>query len=114
VRAGASQDDEDVEGEYEVEQVMEYDSERNRYLVKWKGYAEEENSWEHADHLANAPAKRDEFWKKHRKQAPVFEAYRKANRLRSKAMRAGTHSTLVDQVPDDYFYPSDNTDGNED
>ncbi|KAG4071016.1 hypothetical protein HA402_001453 [Bradysia odoriphaga] len=40
-------------GEYEVEQILDHHTEKHLYLVKWKGYGTESNTWEPIDHLAN-------------------------------------------------------------
>ena len=31
---------------YEIEQVLDYDAERKRYLIKWKDYGHEHNTFE--------------------------------------------------------------------
>lgn len=55
----------EVEGqiEYEVEEVL--DSRMNRgkleYLVKWKGYTEEDNTWEPPSNMTNAQEEVDKF-----------------------------------------------------
>jgi hypothetical protein len=46
----------EFEEEYEVDQVLDYDQEKNGYLVSWKGYGQEDSQWEPAEHLRNAPA----------------------------------------------------------
>lgn len=55
----------DVEGvlEYEVERVLDSRMYRGRkeYLVKWKGYTDENNSWEPEQNLNNSPALVEEF-----------------------------------------------------
>ena len=58
----------EVEGEeeYEVEEVLDSKvvGKGLRYLVKWKGYDEGENSWQPAGNLTNAQAKVKAFHKK--------------------------------------------------
>ena len=39
--------------EYEVERIEDYDSETRQYIVKWKRYPEEENTWELIEYLEN-------------------------------------------------------------
>jgi len=59
----------DIEGEpqYEVEEVR--DSQRHRghlqYLVHWKGYSREEDTWEPMSHLSHAPEHVHEFHTKY-------------------------------------------------
>ena len=59
----------DIEGEpqYEVEEVR--DSQRHRghlqYLVHWKGYSQEEDTWEPMSHLSHAPEHVHEFHTKY-------------------------------------------------
>ena len=51
--------DTEVEGEpeYEVEQIVEFDTPEhpNQYKVRWKGYQENDDSWEPIAHLENSP-----------------------------------------------------------
>ena len=46
------------EEEYEVSQILDSKRVRNsvRYLVQWKGYGPEDNTWEPRAHVAHAPA----------------------------------------------------------
>ena len=32
--------------EYVVEKIIDYNKEENKYLIKWHGYADSENTWE--------------------------------------------------------------------
>jgi hypothetical protein len=52
------------EAEYEVEQIKAHRKRRGQteYLVKWKGYDENENTWEPAKHLKNAPLILERYW----------------------------------------------------
>jgi hypothetical protein len=57
---------EDGSLEYEVEQILEADMDKGkakRYLVKWKGYGHEHNTWEPLRHVANCPGLIEEFWR---------------------------------------------------
>ena len=57
----------EVEGEkeYEVEEILDRQERRGktRYLVKWKGYTVEENTWEELENLKNAREKIEDFEK---------------------------------------------------
>jgi len=51
--------------EYEVEEILDRQERRGKtkYLVKWKGYIAEENTWERLESLKNAMKKVEEFEK---------------------------------------------------
>ena len=53
------------EKEYEVEEILDRQERRGKtkYLVKWKGYMVEENTWEGLENLKNAREKIEEFKK---------------------------------------------------
>ena len=53
------------EKEYEVEEILDRQERRGKtkYLVKWKGYTAEENTWERLENLKNAMKKVEEFEK---------------------------------------------------
>ena len=53
--------------EYEVEELLDCQRRRNRweYLVSWKGYGSNENSWEPKENVENAPEKINDFHTKH-------------------------------------------------
>ena len=51
------------EKEYEVEEILDRQEKRGKtkYLVKWKGYTAEGNTWEGLENLKNAGGKIEEF-----------------------------------------------------
>ena len=53
------------EKEYEVEKILDRQERRGKtkYLVKWKGYMTEENTWEGIENLRNVREKVEEFEK---------------------------------------------------
>jgi len=53
------------EKEYEIEEILDRQErrEKTKYLVKWKGYTVEENTWEGLENLKNAGEKIEEFEK---------------------------------------------------
>ena len=55
----------DSEKEYEVEEILDRQERigKTKYLVKWKGYTVEENTWEGLENLKNAMEKVEEFKK---------------------------------------------------
>jgi len=54
------------EKEYEVEEILDRQEKRGKikYLVKWKGYTVEENTWKGLENLKNAMKKVEEFEKR--------------------------------------------------
>ncbi|QRW23764.1 Transposon Tf2-7 polyprotein [Rhizoctonia solani] len=57
----------DGEEEYTVERILDSKKvgRQVKYLVKWKGYGPEDNTWEPKAHLANAPEKLAKFHREH-------------------------------------------------
>ena len=74
------------EGEYEVEQLLNRKHIRGRmhYLVRWKGHAPADDSWEPVEHLTNC--------------AERIAEYEAAAPRRPKARRAATSQTQVRDV----------------
>lgn len=74
----AAEGSEPEEEEYEIEAILEakhgaFPGGRMGYLVKWKGYDEEHNSWVDQADAANAQALIDDYWertKKNKKSKP--------------------------------------------
>jgi hypothetical protein len=65
-----------VEGqeEYEVERIVKFQGRKGQpvlYEVKWKGYNEEENTWEPIENLHNARDQLEYFFRKHPKAKGV-------------------------------------------
>lgn len=57
------------EEEFEVEEILTHKPKgrkktdpRVKFLIKWKGYGEENNTWEPYKNLKNAHAALDEYW----------------------------------------------------
>jgi len=59
------------EEEYEIEKILNKRKFRgkNRYLVQWRGYTVEENTWEPRENLGNAQELVDRFEKEYREEA---------------------------------------------
>ena len=55
----------DLGEEHEVDQILEARVSRGKiqYLVKWKGYGPEDNTWEPENHLSNAIAAIKDFYR---------------------------------------------------
>ena len=48
--------------EYEVEQVIDYDTGRKKYLVTWLGYGHESNAWEPEKNLKHSADLIQDYW----------------------------------------------------
>ncbi|KAK8854566.1 hypothetical protein IAR55_003305 [Kwoniella newhampshirensis] len=64
---GDEDDEEDGEGEYEVEAIVDHrqkgtGSGKFEYLVSWKGYGPEHNTWEPEAHVAHADGIVSTYW----------------------------------------------------
>lgn len=94
---------EDGKPEYEVEDILDsrIRYRKLQYLVRWKGYGPEENSWEPVDNLAGAPELISEFHEKHpsaagRIAAAAFQSlmfYRYANLAKPDSSSGGVDSS---------------------
>ncbi|KAI6124608.1 hypothetical protein EDD17DRAFT_1469034 [Pisolithus thermaeus] len=79
-------EEEEVEEEYEIEAILDakkgqFPNGRMGYLVKWKNYGEEHNSWVDEVDAANAQELIEDFWAKRRRNKP---GPRKSEPIRSK------------------------------
>lgn len=69
--------DGDSEGEeYEIEAILDakpgiFEEGKYGYLVKWKGYGEDQNSWVAQEDASNANDLIDLYWQKHKKGKPA-------------------------------------------
>ncbi|KAG7444466.1 uncharacterized protein BT62DRAFT_971168 [Guyanagaster necrorhizus] len=66
--------EDEEEEEYEIEKIVQakrgvFPDGRMGYLVKWRGYADEHNSWVDETDAANAQDLIDAFWKKNEKKS---------------------------------------------
>ncbi|WVQ95187.1 hypothetical protein IAU59_002281 [Kwoniella sp. CBS 9459] len=90
------EDEEDEEeGEYEVEALVDHrqkkgaQSGKYEYLVAWKGYGAEHNTWEPEEHLSHADDQVKEYWDKRPK--PSLQN----NKKRGRQSGAASSSTPV-------------------
>lgn len=66
-----TQEETQKDGEYEVEEILDSRLDKPtglRYLIKWKGYDDSENSWEPESNLANCQKLIKEYGKKKRQE----------------------------------------------
>ncbi|KAF4482546.1 Transposon Tf2-9 polyprotein [Colletotrichum fructicola Nara gc5] len=81
---------EDNEPEYEVERIIDHlkEPEGYRYLIKWKGYGHEDNTWEPAKNITNAAEELTIYWQQHQERevtpAPVILVQKNAGYKRIK------------------------------
>jgi len=59
------------EEEFEVEKILNKRTvrEKEKFLVRWKGYTVEENTWENRENLENMKELVEEFKREYRKEA---------------------------------------------
>jgi Chromo (CHRromatin Organisation MOdifier) domain len=100
-----------VEGEeyYEVEEILEARRPRRgglQFLVKWKGYPTEENTWEPERNLAKSPEALAEFYSKY-PDAPR-RLHRALSVVSAKYIRSAGHGdmTLTGGICQAYPYPT--------
>ncbi|KAH0836474.1 hypothetical protein J3R83DRAFT_8083 [Lanmaoa asiatica] len=132
--AAEAEDDEEEE-EYEIEKILDakkgqFPGGRMGYFVKWKGYAEEHNSWVEERDAANAKELIDYFWEEKKKSKPgprKSEPVKPKSKLVEKASRkslADLESSLEpdsfakkrgrskkDELPSDKLGPRDEDEG---
>ncbi|KAK0533763.1 hypothetical protein OC834_001387 [Tilletia horrida] len=78
--------------EYEIEQVLDCDYERFEqgrwaYLVSWKGYGPEDNSWVREEDAENAAEMLEEFWAHNKSKREAVEAAIAAKKSKSAASK---------------------------
>ncbi|KAI0766673.1 hypothetical protein BD413DRAFT_149764 [Trametes elegans] len=71
---GSGGEDDEAEEEFEIEKILDakhgmFPEGRIGYLVKWKGYGEEHNSWVDEDDAGGAQELINEFWRKQAKKS---------------------------------------------
>jgi len=99
----AAENDEGDEEEYEIEAILEakhgtFPGGRMGYLVKWKGYDDNHNSWVDQEDAGNATILIDEFWKKQNKE----------KKAKPKSKVRSRKSVARDESPDSGEPPSSN------
>jgi hypothetical protein len=82
----------EYEEEYEVDQVSDYDHEKDRYLVSWKRVWTRRQSWKPAAHLRNAPDMTADYCSIEARTALLLEHLGKRTRRISRMKRTSVHS----------------------
>ncbi|EGN95097.1 hypothetical protein SERLA73DRAFT_77108 [Serpula lacrymans var. lacrymans S7.3] len=94
-------DEEEEEEEFEIEAIIEakrgtFANGRYGYLVKWKNYGPEHNSWVDEQDAGNAEDLIEEYWRKHKKdkKAPrkSIEKTRRKSSVRDDSAETGSAS----------------------
>ncbi|KAL0934452.1 reverse transcriptase domain protein [Colletotrichum truncatum] len=93
----------DPEQDYEVERILDHIDQHDdieiQYLIKWKNYGHEENTWEPASNLEHAQEELQEYWTQ-------WET-----RQHAKVMQRPTHNPRV-RNPQPKFRPTKKPQGN--
>ncbi|KAE8235205.1 hypothetical protein A4X13_0g9578 [Tilletia indica] len=92
--------DNDSDEEYEIEQVLDCDYERFEqrkwaYLVSWKGYRPEDNSWVREDDAENASEMLEEFWAQNASKREAVEAAIAAKNAKASASKKQSKEDLA-------------------
>ncbi|ETW79255.1 hypothetical protein HETIRDRAFT_428870 [Heterobasidion irregulare TC 32-1] len=98
--------EEDDEPEYEIEQILDakngvFPQGRMGYLVKWKGFKEEDNSWVDEEDARNAHDLIEAFWSKKSKENKGRTARKSDVKPSASVGRAGRKSIVDERVSDD-------------
>jgi len=74
------------EEEWEVDKVLDFKEKRGKdmYLVRWKGYGRDEDSWEPVEHLEHAEEAIEEFHKVYGSRASLLEKNKKNRKKRAR------------------------------
>ncbi|RKP25845.1 hypothetical protein SYNPS1DRAFT_28431 [Syncephalis pseudoplumigaleata] len=93
----AGVDEAEEEGVYEVEAIVGSRKRKGRqqYLIKWKGYPDEENTWEDVNNV-HAEDLVEDYWRKHE----ASQMPKKESKLKRKRSNLDHHTVKVeDDVP---------------
>ncbi|KAH9857246.1 hypothetical protein C2E23DRAFT_807144 [Lenzites betulinus] len=99
-----SEDDEEDEEEFEIEAILDakhgaFPEGRVGYLVKWKNYGEEHNSWVDENDAQGAKVLINEFWKKNKKNPRKSEPKPKPTPKPSKSSVKTVDSDAEEPAP---------------
>jgi Chromo (CHRromatin Organisation MOdifier) domain/Integrase core domain len=99
------------EPEYEIESIIDSDeviqpdsSKKRFYRIRWKGYEEDEDTWEPEENLENAIDMISEYWQSpHAKGKYTQTMHTEIEQYQSE------FDTASDEEMDSFFYPSDDS-----
>ncbi|KLO18003.1 hypothetical protein SCHPADRAFT_142885 [Schizopora paradoxa] len=86
-------EEEGDEEEYEIESILDakrgyFEGKKFGYLVSWKGYSKEHNSWVNEDDAGNAEILIEEFWKKRNAEEKKKKTTRKSEPVSAKPRKS--------------------------